>query len=838
MKDDRPIIDRLEDILPFAERPGRYIGGEVNSRTGDRTACRLSFALCFPDVYEVAMSHLGIQILYAILNNHRGVCAERFFAPWPDMEEAVRGKGIPLYSLESRTPLSSFDVVGFSLQYELSYTNVLNMLDLGGVPLYARDREEGCPLVIAGGPCTFNPLPVAPFFDAFVIGEGEEVVTEVADAVMKVGEKGGGRNEKLAAIAALEGVYVPSLHREGDRVRKRAVRDLNDWTQPRRPVIPIIKTVHDRVNLEIARGCTRGCRFCQAGMVWRPARERGVDSLESMAQEMLASTGYGEISLLSLSTGDYTRIEELLERLMDNHHQERVAVGLPSLRVETLTPRLIEEIKRVRKTSFTLAPEAGTQRLRDVINKGNSAEDLIRTAGEVFAAGWRSVKLYFMLGLPGEEEEDLEGIADLAWRTLREGAMKKQVTVSVSTFVPKPHTPFQWAEQVGIEEIIRKQAFLKARLSHRNLAFKWHDARMSLLEGLFSRGDRELAALIERAFRLGCRFDGWTDRFRFDLWEKAMEDVGVEPERWLQNRSTSATLPWEFIDCGVSRAFLLEERRKAVDGVLTEDCRSGACHKCGVCTADLKIITASSEDVPPGRRKGERDNRERTIVRRSWRIRFAKTGTSRFLSHLETVTAMIRGIKQCGISFVYSEGFHPHPRLSLTPALPVGVESLSEYADLQVEELGKSFGERLNEINARLPSGLKILEAAEIPFHTAPLSAIIKEYRYEVRLPRASGEEADRIRRFLESESFVIARKKKGVTEKKDIRPLVEGLEHVASLGKVRFTVPGRPDGIRPADVLVGVFGLDETEARRAQVVKTETVFRQDQDRASGQATG
>ncbi|HRT69763.1 MAG TPA: TIGR03960 family B12-binding radical SAM protein [Syntrophales bacterium] len=838
MKDDRPISDRLEDILPFVERPGRYLGGEVNSRTGDRTACRLSFALCFPDVYEVAMSHLGIQILYAVLNDHRGVCAERFFAPWPDMEEAMRGKGIPLCSLESRTPLSSFDVIGFSLQYELAYTNVLNMLDLGGIPLYARDRKEGCPLVIAGGPCAFNPLPVAPFFDAFVIGEGEEVVTEVADALMKAGEKGGGRSERLAAIAALEGVYVPALHREGDRVRKRAVRDLNDWAQPRRPVVPVIKTIHDRVNLEIARGCTRGCRFCQAGMVWRPSRERGVDVLESMAGEMLAATGCGEISLLSLSTGDYTRIEELLERLMDNHQRERVAVGLPSLRVETLTPRLIEEIKRVRKTSFTLAPEAGTQRLRDVINKGNSAEDLMRTAREVFAAGWRSVKLYFMLGLPGEREEDLEGIADLAWRTLREGAMKRQVTVSVSTFVPKPHTPFQWAEQAGIEEITRKQAFLKARLSHRNLAFKWHDARMSLLEGFFSRGDRELAALIERAFRLGCRFDGWTDRFRFDLWEKAMEDVDVKPEMWLQGRNTSAALPWGFIDCGIKQDFLLEERQKAIDGVVTEDCRSGTCHKCGVCTGDLKIITAPPEDTLPGRRKREKDNGERRTVRRSWRIRFAKTGTSRFLSHLETVTALVRGVRQCGISFVYSEGFHPHPRLSLTPALPVGVESLSEYADLQVEERGKTFREMLDEINARLPSGLKVLEAAEIPFQAAPLSAIIEKARYEVRLPRTSGEEADRIRRFLESESFFIARTKKGITEKKDVRPLLEGLAYEAATGKVRFTVPSRPNGIRPVDVICGIFGLDEREARGARIVKTETVFLPGHDRKFGQATG
>lgn len=687
MKYEKADVTPWEDILPFVEKPGRYVGGEVHSRRIDRNACRLSFALAFPDTYEIGMSHLGIQILYAVLNSRPDITAERFFAPWPDMEALMREKGIPLSSLESRTPLSSFDIVGFSLQYELSFTNVLNMLDLGGIPLHAKDRREGSPIVIAGGPGAFNPAPVAPFFDAIVIGEGEEVVMEIAMAVMEAKEGKRSRSGVLSRLAAIEGMYVPSHHRAGQKIRKRVVLDLNDWTQPSSPIIPLIKIIHDRVNLEIARGCTRGCRFCQAGMVWRPVRERRLETLNAMADRMLHSTGCDEISLLSLSSGDYSRIEDLLSGLMNRYQASRVAVGLPSLRVETLTPRLIEEIKRVRKTSFTLAPEAGTQRLRNIINKGNSAEDLLETTRHVFAAGWRSVKLYFMLGLPGEKEEDLDGIADLAWRVLREGGMKRQVTVSVSTFVPKPHTPFQWAGQISLEETLRRQSFLKGKIKYRNLSFKWHDARMSFLEGIFSRGDETLAALIERAFRLGCRFDGWTEWFRFDLWEKAMAEEKVKPETWLRERDPSETLPWDSMDCGIEKGFLLAEWEKSLRGDLTEDCRSSVCHDCGVCTGDLKIITAREEGSSGrGIEAIHTEKAPASPLRKKWRIRFAKRGASRFMSHLETASALARGIRQGGISFVYSEGFHPQPRLSFATALSVGIESLAEYADVQIED--------------------------------------------------------------------------------------------------------------------------------------------------------
>ncbi len=827
MKYEKADVTPWEDILPFVEKPGRYLGGEVHSLRSDRNACRLSFALVFPDTYEVGMSHLGIQILYAILNSRPDITAERFFAPWPDMEALMRERGIPLSSLESHMPLSSFDIVGFSLQYELSFTNVLNMLDLGGIPLRAKDRREGSPIVIAGGPGAFNPAPVTPFFDAIVIGEGEEAVMEIAMAAMEAKEGRLSRSGTLSRLAAIEGIYVPSQHRAGKRIRKRAVLDLNDWTQPSNPIIPLIKTIHDRVNLEIARGCTRGCRFCQAGMVWRPVRERRTEILDAMAERMLRATGCDEISLLSLSSGDYSRIEDLLGGLMDRYQASRVAIGLPSLRVETLTPRLIEEIKRVRKTSFTLAPEAGTQRLRNIINKGNSAEDLLTTTRHVFDAGWRSVKLYFMLGLPGEREEDLDGIADLAWRVLREGGMKRQVTVSVSTFVPKPHTPFQWADQISLEETLRRQSLLKGKIKYRNLSFKWHDARMSFLEGIFSRGDETLAALIERAFRLGCRFDGWTEWFRFDLWEKAMAEEKVTPETWLRKRDPSETLPWDLIDCGIEKGFLLAEREKSLRGDLTEDCRSGVCHDCGVCVGDLKIMTAGEKGYSgEGMAAVDTEQAPPSPLRKKWRIRFAKRGASRFMSHLETASALERGIRQGGLSFVYSEGFHPQPRLSFATALSVGIESLAEYADIQIKDPETDRDEMISRINSFLPLGMEILEAKEISFQDPSLSDMIQGYRYEMFLAGESGMEDVRIRDFFESESFVIMKNKRGKSVQRDIRPLVSSLSYDGLNRSVRLTVRLREGGgVKPGEILTGILGLDAVKAKRARIVRTEAVF-------------
>ncbi|MBU0574745.1 MAG: TIGR03960 family B12-binding radical SAM protein [Proteobacteria bacterium] len=818
------------ELFMSVEKPSRYTGGEVNAIRKENGACRLRFALAFPDTYEVGMSHLGLQILYAVLNGLPEVACERCYAPWPDMERELRQRHLPLRSLESQRPLAAFDIVGFSLQYELSYTNLLMMLELGEIPLRREERDEGHPLIIAGGPCAFNPAPLSAFIDAFVIGEGEEAIAEIASAVLAVSAWGGKRRDLLEALSGIEGVYVPAIHTGVERIRKRIITNLDGWRLPLCPVVPLMKTIHDRVTLEIARGCTRGCRFCQAGMVWRPVRERSPAVLEEMAEAMLRATGHDEISLLSLSSGDYTLIEPLLATLMDRYYTRRVALALPSLRVETLTPKLIEGIRRVRKTSFTLAPEAGTQRLRDVINKGNTEEELLDTTGRVFAAGWKAVKLYFMLGLPGEKEEDLEGIADLAYKTLRTAKNRGQVTVSLSTFVPKPHTPFQWQRQIGLEETVARQDFFRQRLKNRNINIKWHDARMSFLEGVLSRGGEEMGDLIETAFRLGCRFDGWSDRFRFDLWEEALRRTGINAGASLEERSLEENFPWENIDCGVSREFLLAEAEKARTGEPTPDCRRGSCSLCGVCDhRTIRNIT-----VPPDAPVGtvvssfaERVGRERQ--EKAFRLRFTKLGPAGFLSHLELSAALSRAMIAGGISFAYSQGFHPHPKLSFADATSVGMESRGEFADIRIHDPDEDHAPLAVRINAALPAGVAIKAMRELPANAFSLAELIAGFDYEIVLPADVGEaellgiEAG-ISRFLAAGSVCVTREAKGKKACRDIRPLVAGVALDRPSRRVLFSARFGPQGtVRPAEFLTGVLDFSAEAVRRIRVVKTAT---------------
>ena len=814
----------LETFLALVEKPSRYIGGEVNAAKKDRSACRLSVALAFPDAYEVGMSHLGLQILYAILNAHPHICAERVYAPWPDMEARLRANGLALSSLESGAALSEFDLIGFSLQYELSYTNVLTMLELGGVPLRASERRGGDPVVIAGGPCVFNPLPMAPFFDAIVIGEGEEVISEIADVILQAKQKGLRREGMLERLSEIAGVFVPSVFREGMKIRKRIIPDLDRWLFPLKPVVPLMNTIHDRITLEIARGCTRGCRFCQAGMVWRPVRERNPSTLLAMAEEALKATGYDEITLLSLSSGDYSRIEPLLKELMNRYSERRVALGLPSLRVETLSPALIEQIRKVRKTSFTIAPEAGTRRLRGIINKGNTEEDLIAAARRVYDGGWKAIKLYFMIGLPGEQEEDLEGIADLAHRVMREGR-GRQVTLGLSTLVPKPHTPFQWVRQIGLEETLAKQGHLKRRVKNRNISFKWHDARMSLLEGLFSRGDERLADLVESAWQLGARFDGWSDQFRFELWEKTLGERGIRLEEHLRERPSGEPLPWDFVDTGLDREFLLDEYEKSQRGEATPDCRIEGCRHCGVCDGELIAVREAAENAlsPAGRAEPAAVALTPTRLR----LTFAKIGPARFLSHLEVSSALTRAIKRSGLALRYSEGFHPHPKVSFAFATAVGMESLEELADIQVEDGLTDTAVITARINAGLPEGLEVRRISRPAAGDPSLAKLVRGFRYRVALPSGDCTEGleGRIVGFLALSSFIVEREGKDKTTRNDVRPYVEGIFLDRKTGVLEMTLRNA-DGrtVRPAEILTHVLGLDQGLVRSLCIVKTETM--------------
>jgi radical SAM family uncharacterized protein/radical SAM-linked protein len=611
-----------EELLRSVEKPGRYLGNERGAVRKDAAAVRLRFALAFPEVYEIGQSHLGLQVLYDILNRRDDVYCERVYAPWHDMERELRRHGLPLASLETHTALGAFHVIGFSLQYELTYTNILAMLDLGGIPLLARDRTADHPVVIAGGPCAFNPEPIAPFLDAVVLGDGEEAVTDVVDAYLAWNRRD--QAELLDRLAAIDGVYVPArftprYHADGRLsaivprdpsrpvVRKRLVKDLNTIPLLDRQIVPTMDIVHDRVALEVMRGCVKGCRFCQAGYIYRPLRERDPEALLRHTEKLLKESGYEEVSLLSLSTGDYSCINPLLAELMDRVVPDRIAVSLPSTRVDALEPHLLAEIQRVRKTGFTLAPEAGTQRLRDVIQKEYREDELVQAAETIFALGWRSLKLYFMLGLPTETEDDLRGVVALARRVSATGGHRRPVTASVSTFVPKPHTPFQWAPQVTIEETEARQTLLRRELGRHRLGFKWHEARLSYLEGVFSRGDRRLADVVLAAYRLGCRFDGWSDQCRWELWEQAFAESGLDPDWYHRRRTLDEVLPWDHLDSGVSKPFLQRELAAAFARTLTPDCSIERCTYCGACDfTSVRNVTFHPHGAKGSDSRGER----------------------------------------------------------------------------------------------------------------------------------------------------------------------------------------------------------------------------------------
>jgi radical SAM family uncharacterized protein/radical SAM-linked protein len=823
------MTNNFDELLLDSEKPSRYIGAEVNSIRKEKA--EISFLLAFPDTYEVGMSHLGLQILYSILNEIPYVAAQRCFAVWPDRERQLRLRKLPLTSLELQTPLANFDIIGFSLQYELSYTNVLNMLDLGGIPLARIERKDNHPLIIAGGPCCFNPAPLAGFIDAFVIGEGEEIVSEIVATIRTGKKKKISRHDLLEQLAQISGIYVPAVHGKNQLIKKRIVADLNLWSHPINPVVPLMQTVHDRIILEIARGCTRGCRFCQAGMIWRPYRERNASLLMQMAEKLLSVTGHDEISLLSLSSGDYSCLEFLIKSLMKQHYSKRVALALPSLRVESLTETLIEEIRRTRKTGFTLAPEAGTDKMRQIINKGNTAEDLLVTVDKVFAAGWKSIKLYFMLGLPHEEQADLEGIIDLGYQALRAAKNRGQVTISLSTFVPKPHTPFQWERQISLEETYAKQEFIRQRVKSRKLIVKWHDARMSLLEGMFSRGDEKLGTLLEKAFHKGCRFDGWTELLRFDLWQEALNESGIKPEDFTRKRNTNEILPWNNIDCGVSREFLLQEKQRAEDTVATADCRFSSCQDCGVCdfSTTKNIFSAPEEtqsvlpSLPISDIAAGNENK--------YRFTFTKLGRARFLSHLELSAALIRALRRSSIALAYSAGYHPHPKISFATATSVGMESKQEYMDIIAQEYLADLNFLKNEINSALPQVIEIIEVRMLSPGEKALAQALQGFEYALYLPTDIDSNRlstikENVDKFLAAPSFSIQRLSKGKTVTKNIRPFIEKIALDTSGKKVEFTVRQTQEGsARPTDIITHVLGFNTEEGLQIRVVKTRTLL-------------
>ncbi|NQT29811.1 MAG: radical SAM protein [Candidatus Saganbacteria bacterium] len=552
--------DSLEKILPEVRKPARYIGNELNSSHKDWDKAKLHVALAYPDTYEIGMSNLGIQILYYILNQIDDVLAERSAAPWPDMEEQLKANNIPLFSLESEKPLKDFDLIGFGLGHELTYTNIYNMLKLGGIPPWKKDRKDSDPLVMGGGPCVFNPEPLADFFDFFVIGEAEELIEEIADILKNTNRES--RIAKLEALAKLGGIYVPG---HSNIVTKRHIKNLDTTPYPTRPIIPYIEAIHDRAVVEIMRGCKWGCKFCQAGWTYRPVREKSMEKVIEQADEIMKNTGYDELSLVSLSSSDYSKIDELAKTLAQKYAPKRINISLPSMRTNTFSVKLAKEIARVRPSGITIAPEAGTQRLRDVIGKKMTEQDILEGVKAAFSNSIESIKLYFMLGLPGETPEDLVGICELSRKILALGktyTTRARITVNLATFIPKSHTPFQWEKQISIDETLEKQKFIKNNLKGKGISVRWHEASASFLEGVFARGDEKLSKVIEKAWELGARLDAWSEHLKFDIWQKAFAECGIDPNVYLRERPKDEPLPWDFIDPGVPKEILLRESRK------------------------------------------------------------------------------------------------------------------------------------------------------------------------------------------------------------------------------------------------------------------------------------
>lgn len=816
----------MKELIPFVKRPSRYLGNEINAIRKRPEEIKLSWCLIFPDMYEVGMSHLGISILYHLLNSHPLIAAERAFLPDLDMQSLMKERGVLLSSLESDRPLRDFDILGFSLQYELSYTGVLNALDLAGIPFLSSQRNEKFPLIIGGGPCAFNPEPVAEFFDAFVVGDGEEAIMEISFSIMESKKKGLKKREILERLSEINGIYIPSLLvSPGKVIQRRIIPDLEDAFFPESPIVPFCQIIHDRIPIEIARGCTRGCRFCQAGMIYRPLRERSPKRIVEIAKRSIESTGYEELSLLSLSSGDYSSIKTLLSMVAEEAIKRHVAISLPSLRPETISEDMIREILRVRRTGFTLAPEAGTERLRRIINKFMRDEEILNACEKAFSSGWRGVKLYFMIGLPQERDEDLYAIAELCRSIVKRGCRPEDLRVSVANFVPKPHTPFQWLAQENHREFIRKKKLLQYELGRSRITFKGHSIEMSMIEGVLARGDRRLSAVILEAYKKGAIFDSWKEHFKFSTWMDSFKDLGIDPEYYIyRERGRDEEFPWDFIGSGTTKEFLWLEFEKSKNGELTEDCRLNSCSSCGVCDfKNIRNITFEEASKTPSVCYTVSQKTPVTKIR----LKFTKCGDMKYLGHLELVSLFNRAARRANLPLKYSEGFHPMPRIIFSPPIPSGIESLSEYVDIElIKKMDAQDVMRL--MNSKLPEGIKIMDAQAIPLKTPALQNMITGFVYRIeRLQDCCDNCFDALRKG----ALIFARRQKLIAtierdgRKKDIDLKTEILDINVSNSQIRMTLRFNPRGSLRIDEALSFISGTSVHRHHIGIIKIDTVF-------------
>lgn len=844
--------------LDRVERPSRYVGGEVGMVRRNPADVRVHMALAFPDLYEIGMSSTGFHILQEIANKNAWALCERVFAPAKDMLAEMRRAGVDLYGLETKTPVRRMDVMLVSIQYELACTNVVLMLDAAGIPRRAEARKNGDPLVIAGGHCASNPEPWAPFFDALVIGDGEEVVVEILEALDRT--RGADRAERLEAIGRIEGIYLPhhwrpryaggkfaGFDRDARAVpaKRRIVMNLDDVPHTTCPTLPNTRLVHDRLAVEIMRGCTRGCRFCQPGMLTRPMRERSVKALTEIIEEGLAKTGHDEVTLLSLSSGDYTQILPLLTELTERHADRHISISLPSLRAEAVNAEVFEKIGRVRKSGFTIAPEAGTERLRAVLNKPISDQQILDACRAVNSQGWYLAKLYFMVGLPTETPDDLDAILDLCFRVLavmrgHGHAHRAQVNVNVGTFVPKPFTPFAWERQLHYREAWERLDYLKARTRRTRVELKGHDARMSFIEGIIGRGDRRVADAIERVVDTGGGFDGWTEHFSVERWEEAFAFAGVDVNALLAGYAEDDPLPWDGVDAQLEKKFLLKERRLAYEAATTDDCRWAKCTACGSCDFD-DVKNQLAEDYFPvvfTPRHGETPPDvpaavppTGSIISR-YRVRYGIRGEMRFLGHLELMPIVHRVLRRAGIDVAYTQGFSPQPRVAFGPPISAGIESEDEYLDLFVH--GATAPEEISRrLRENAPEGLPIFDVRQLGLRDGALFQQIAASEYHVDLHGLIDDgalQADTltgaVERFTSAESWPVEIPRKKGVRRLDAKQAIDRVSLIEDR-RLALRILHRPDegGIRPASALALILAIDEAAGRRARWTKTRTYF-------------
>ena len=845
----------LEAILPTVEKPSRYLGTELNSTHKNLADVDLRMALVFPDLYDLGLGNLGILILYAILNDLPWCWCERAYTPAPDMEAKLREHNLPLFVNESKDSLGDMDLIGFTLQSELTYTNILNAIDLAGLPLRTADRLEDHPLVMAGGPSVFNPEPLSPFIDFFVIGEGEDAIVEIAE-VMRA-HLGETRSEILEALAKLDGVYVPTLYpfetlpdgrilpkEDVPPIVKRTVQDLDGARFPTNYIVPFTQQVHDRIGLEVLRGCTQGCRFCQAGMTTRPVRERSLDKVDELLERTLENTGYEEVSLVSLSTCDFSRPRTLVERVAQAGAESRVSVSLPSLRLDSFSVELADMVAGVRRSGLTFAPEAATPRLRAVINKWIPDEELLQMSAEAYKRGWNHIKTYFMIGLPTERDEDIEAIVDLCARTLAHGRTIRpsaKINTGVSTFVPKPFTPFQWAAQISLEEATRRQGILEAGFKkHSGIKFGRHEARLTFIEGLLTRSDRRAGDLLEAAWRNGARLESWDEHLNWNAWTSAIEETGFDADDALRERALDERLPWDHIDMLIPKSWFQEDWARALELKHAQDCRAGKCHLCGVIYRERDLCKHMLKRQKQGR-AAEADwkpsplpaQEEPPAVQRL-RFRIGRSGEARFLSHLELVNVWVRSLRRARTPLSYSQGFHAHPRINFASAPPVGEESQGDLMDVILKSTVIP-AELLARLQATLPTGIHVYTAKEVPLSAPALMASLRGHRYRLETDVPIDQLENRVAELLAAECIDVERRNKKAkgrrfgkrrppTKTINVRPMIAAMRVEGSTGSgvinlETCVVDNR--GVRMREILA-MLALDATTTR---ILKEETML-------------